>query len=298
MKPSISRRDVLAMTGGLALAAALPGRARALGEVVLGQKKLSIVSDGNLVLPLDFVFPDPPRSELTDLLAAYNLPTDALYPDCNVTILRDAERVVLFDVGSGHNFMPTAGRLLDNLAEAGISPSDVTDVVFTHAHPDHLWGLIDDFDELIFAEANYHIASAEWEFWLDEDTVNRMPEARRTFAVGAANRLPYLEDRVHLFAGGDEVLPGIEAVDTSFVVHEAGESVMITGDAITNVAVSFERPDWPSGSDQDTAMGAAARVRLLDRVVADGTSIVGFHLPHPGAGRVERKGTAYRFVAG
>ena len=304
----LSRRDMLLLSGGAALAAMLPGRAAALGSVDLGGKSLAIVSDGNLVLPLDFAFPEPPRAELTDILSAHDLPTDALYPDCNVTILRDGERTVLFDVGAGPNFMPTAGSLLDNLAETGIDPSDVTDVVFTHAHPDHLWGLIDDFDELVFPEAAYHMSSAEWDYWADEDTVNQMPEARRTFAVGARNRLPYLEDRITLFAPGDEVLPGVEAIGTaghtpghvSFAIHSASgadaDSVIVTGDAITNVAVSFERPDWPSGSDQDVEMGVKARTRLLDRLAADGAGIVGFHLPHPGIGRVERKDGAYRFA--
>ena len=71
---SLSRRDMLSLSGGLALAAALttalPRRAAALGTFELGDKSLSIVSDGNLVLPLDFAFPAPPRQELTGLLAA------------------------------------------------------------------------------------------------------------------------------------------------------------------------------------------------------------------------------------
>ncbi|MEC9342535.1 MAG: MBL fold metallo-hydrolase [Pseudomonadota bacterium] len=302
----LSRRRALSLAGGLALSAALPLPARALGEVVLGDKSLAIVSDGNLVLPLDFAFPEPPRDELTGLLAAHGLPTDALYPDCNVTILRDAGRVVVFDVGAGPNFMPTAGRLGDSLAEAGVDPSEVTDVVFTHAHPDHLWGLIDDFDELVFPEASYHMGAAEWDFWRDENTLTRVPEARRTFVVGAQNRLSYLEERISLFAGGDEILPGVEALDTSghtpghmsFAVHGDGESLVIIGDALTNVAISFERPDWPSGSDHDAEKGASTRAVLLDRLVADKAAIIGFHLPHPGEGRVERSGSAYRFVAG
>lgn len=303
---SWSRREVLKLAGLAGVAAAVPGRALALGEAALGAKSLTMMSDGNLVLPIDFVFGEVPREEVEKLLTAHGDPTDALRPDCNVTLLRDGERVVLFDVGSGPNFMASAGRLAESMAEAGIDPSEVTDVVFTHAHPDHLWGLVDDFDELVFADANYHINRVEWEFWRADDTLSKMPEARKTFVVGAQSRLEILEDRINLFDHGAEVLPGIEAVDTSghteghtsFAVWDGSQSVMILGDAITSAAVSFARPDWPSGSDHDAARGAQTRVRLLDRLAGEQTQIIGFHLPHPGLGRVERDGGAYRYIVG
>ncbi len=303
----LSRRIFLTRTGqglaGLAVAA-LPGRALALGTTSLGGKELMILSDGHLALPIDFAFPDVPADELKALLAASGQGPDMLLPDCNVTLLRDGDRLVIFDVGAGPNFMPTAGTLADSLAEAGIDPAEVTDVVFTHAHPDHIWGLVDDFDELVFPEAAYHMNLVEWDYWRADDTLEKTPEARKSFVVGAQSRFEYLADQINLFGYGDEILPGIEAVDTaghtpghtSFAIHEGSDSIMIVGDAVSNVAVSFLKPDWPSGSDQDTQKGAEARMRLLDRLVADKAAMVGFHMPHPGIGRVEREGSAYRFA--
>ncbi|KGF70272.1 metallo-beta-lactamase [Hoeflea sp. BAL378] len=303
--PDLTRRTLL-RTGLAATAAALlpvglrPARAFEIGAAVL-----TTVSDGNLVLPMGFAYPDAPQDELLALLKANGLPTDALVPDCNVPILASGDRLVLFDVGSGSNFMPSAGRLLDNLAEAGFDPSDVTDVVFTHGHPDHLWGLIDDFDEMVFANARFHMGQAEWEFWRDPGTVDAMPEERKTFAIGAQNRLAHLEDMITLFSPGAEVLPGVEAVDTSghtpghmsFLLHGGPEPVLVAGDAITHFAVSFAHPSWPSGSDQDPGKGVETRLRLLDRLAADKAALTAYHLPAPGEGRVERDGTAYRFVA-
>jgi len=82
----------------------------------------------------------------------------------------------------------------------------------------------------------------------------------------------------------------------SFEIGTGGDPILVLGDAVTNAHVNFERPDWPSGSDQDADMGAATRVRLLDRAAADKMRIIGFHLPGGGIGRVERKDGAYRFV--
>jgi glyoxylase-like metal-dependent hydrolase (beta-lactamase superfamily II) len=303
-----TRREVLkwavAGVGALNLLA-LPRPARAVGRFAVGDSELTVVSDGTLSLPVNLVFPDVPEAELERLLSKDGTMPLAITPDCNVTFLRSGGRLAVFDAGSGANFMPTAGKLLDNLEQAGIDPAEVTHVIFTHAHPDHLWGVVDAFDDLVFPEAAYFMAETEWDFWRADETLARVPEERQGFVVGARNRMAMVEDRMSLFKPGVEVFPGVEAVDTaghtpghvSFMVHGSAEDVLIVGDAIANVAVSFAKPEWPTGSDHDPAMGAAARVQLLDRLAGEKTRIVGYHLPHPGAGIVERAGAGYRFVS-
>ncbi|MEP3437666.1 MAG: MBL fold metallo-hydrolase [Hoeflea sp.] len=301
----LTRRSLLQTGMAAAATAMLPAGLRPAHALATGDVVLSSVSDGNLVLPLGFSYPQAPQDKLVALLQANGLPTDSLMPDCNVPILKSGDRMIMFDVGSGSNFMPSAGRLLDNMAEGGLDPAEITDVVFTHAHPDHLWGLVDDFDEIVFPNARFFMGRTEWEFWRDPATVDAMPEERKTFAVGAQNRLAYLEDMINLFEPGAEVLPGVEAVDTaghtpghmSFMLHGGSEPVLIAGDAITHFAVSFAHPAWPSGSDQDAEMGVATRLRLLDRLASDKAALTAYHLPTPGEGRVERDGTVYRFVA-
>ena len=306
MTVRIDRRRFIAGTAtALTMAAgglAAPRIARA-QTLTTGAAEVTVLSDGHLTLPMGFAFPDVPQDELVALLAANGMPADALRPDCNVTIVKSGDRLAIFDVGAGANFMPTAGKLADSLADAGIDPAAVTDVVFTHAHPDHLWGLTDDFDELVFANAAYHIGQAEWDFWSSPDALSNVPEERQTFVVGAQNRFAVLEDRIAFISGGDEVLPGVEAVAThghtpghmSFMVHGA-EPLLIVGDAITNSVISLAHPDWPTGSDQDPQQGAATRAALLDRLASDRARVIGYHFPHPGAGHVDRADGAYAYV--
>jgi glyoxylase-like metal-dependent hydrolase (beta-lactamase superfamily II) len=300
-----SRRRMLQLGLFAAASTAISGTGRVGRVRAAGSAEISVLSDGNLVLPLSFNYPYLTPEQRAQYLAVDGAVPESLNPDCNVTLLRNGDRLILFDVGSGSNFMPTAGRLGDSLAEAGINPSDVTDVVFTHAHPDHLWGVIDDFDEPVFANAAYHINRAEWDYWRDPATVDTIGEARQPFAVGAASRLARLAEMINLFEPGAEVVPGVEAVatyghtpgHTSFMVHARSEPLLVVGDALAHARISFEQPEWPNGSDQDAQVAIATRKTLLERLAADKAAIIGYHLPRPGEGRVERHGSAYRFVA-
>ena len=299
----INRRSLL-KSGAAALGAtALPGWAHA--QMTLGNVQIDTLSDGNLVLPREFQFGDLPQDEVTEILARYGITDDEMTPDCNVTLMRDGTNTVLFDVGAGPNFMPSAGTLWEALDELGVYPEDVTHVVFTHAHPDHLWGLLDDFDDLIFPEAQYMIGRAERDYWLDPATPDTIGEARLAFAAGAIRYLGAIEDRLTTFEDGEEILPGIAARATfghtpghmAFELRGGSESVMVLGDCIGNAHVAFERPGWVSGSDQDQEMGAATRVALLDQLANDQMPFIGFHMPYPGIGRAEKSGDSYRFVA-
>lgn len=293
----------------VAAAAAAAGmgaaRVRAAARLALGEMRIDAVSDGALVLPADMLFEDAPREEIAPILARHGVPAQGeIRRDCNLTLMRDGSRTVLFDAGAGRNFMPGAGKLLDALWDMDVDPAAVTHVVFTHGHPDHLWGARDDFGDLTFPEAVHLFPRAEHERWTAEGALEAAPEARKAFVAGARTRLETIAPRLELFEAGAEVLPGVEAVAThghtaghvSFALHGGGGSLMIVGDALANAHVAFARPDLPAGMDEDPGLAARTRARLLDRLAGEGTAMLGFHLPFPGLGRVERKGRGYAFA--
>ncbi|MBD3763262.1 MAG: MBL fold metallo-hydrolase [Rhodobacterales bacterium] len=301
---SLLRAGSAALAAG-ALAPALPRRLWAGSTLTLGQMQVQTLSDGMLVLPGDFILGGMPQEEMRAVMAKHGLSPDRLEAPVNVTLMRDGTNTVLFDVGSGPDFMPTAGKLMEAFEAAGVTPDEVTHVLFTHAHPDHLWGLLDDFDEPLFPNAEFVMGQTEFDYWMNPETVNTIGQARTTFAIGAKRRLEVIAEQIRLVADGDEVLPGVAAVLTAghtpghlaWELRSGSAAAMVLGDCIGNPHVGFERPDWASGSDQDPAMAAQTRLRLLDRLAGEQMPIVGYHLPQGGVGRAERADGTYRFVA-
>ncbi|MEZ5912074.1 MAG: MBL fold metallo-hydrolase [Paracoccaceae bacterium] len=298
----ITRRRFLAAGAAAGL---LPRPIWARTSVSGAQWQLDTLSDGSLTLPYSFLTVDPPDATSAEILARHGIAEgQPITPPCNLTLWRDGVNTVLFDAGAGPDFMPSAGKLSEAFDALDVSVEDVTHVVFTHAHPDHLWGVLDDFDEPVFVNATHMIGGVEHDYWMDPATADTIGEARAAFAAGAKRRLEMLEDIIVTFGDGEEILPGVTAVMTPG--HTPGhmalrlggdtESVMVLGDCIGNAHLAFEAPDVLAGSDQDPGVAAMTRRALLDRLAGENQLFVGFHLPEGGIGRAVANASAYRFV--
>jgi len=304
MTMRFTRRQFAASAVAAMTLAALPTRLMASSQPFAGGK-LHSFSDGSMNLPIESVFYDIFGDDRQKFLKAAQVLDGIWRRPVNVNLLEIGDRKILFDVGSGINFLPTLGELPAALDAADVDISAITDVVFTHAHPDHIWGILDDFDDLLMPDAAYHISQAEWDFWDSDDAVSAMVPGRESFAVGAKSRFDKLRDQISFFKGGDEILSGIEAVDTSghtpghtsFLIHNSAGPVLIAGDALTHPVISIEHPEWQNPADMDREKAAVTRKRLLDRLASEKIGLAATHLPAPGFGRVETNKSVWRYIA-
>ena len=300
---ALTRRTLLAATAATAAAHALPAFAATPHTFKHGAFDVTIVSDGHLVLPTSFLALDA-TPERDALLKAAGQTGETYDSPTNVTLIRSGADLILVDMGSGDRFMPTAGKLWDNLKAAGVEKSAITKVIFTHGHPDHLWGAVDELDDLMLPKATFYVAGAEWDFWNGDDAVRGLPAERAGFVTGARRNYAALKERVKMFKPGEEVLSGIHAVATPghtqghvALALSGGEGLIVGGDVLTHPLISFMHPEWRPAADHVPDQAADTRRKLLDRLAADRSRLIGFHLPYPGVGTVERKDGAYRFVA-
>jgi glyoxylase-like metal-dependent hydrolase (beta-lactamase superfamily II) len=262
------------------------------------------LSDGTLSIPSSFMLPETPPAEVGALTSAQGLPPPGVSVPLNVTMVRTGSELILIDAGAGANFQPTAGKLSDALEAAAVDPAKVTKVIFTHGHADHLWGAIDDFDELRFPNASYVISADEWDFWTNPNTAANAPDWLKGMALGSARVLKRLDSKIERRKAGETIAPGLIYLATtghtpghmSVMLESGAERLLIGGDALTHPAISFARPDWRLGTDHDRDRAVATRKRLLDQLATDRVPLIGFHLPSPGFGMVERQGVAYRFA--
>ncbi|HWQ86190.1 MBL fold metallo-hydrolase [Brevundimonas sp.] len=207
-------------------------------------------------------------------------------------LVRDGDRVVLIDTGAGGR-MGTQNKLVASLRAAGVDPAQVTDVLISHAHGDHVGGLVGADGSLTFPRAVVRISEPEWEYM-------KAGAAR----AGEAALLTAVTPRVQPFAPGAQVTPAIKAValeghtpgHTGYEIASGTDRLLYIGDALHSSVISVQRPDWINAWDTDSAAGVATRQSLLERGAAPGARIYGVHFPFPGVGRFQRRDDGFVWV--
>ena len=300
---TLDRRTFLAATAAGLAARTLPALAATPYAFRHGVFDVAVVSDGHLVLPTSSLAPNAPPTEREMLLRAAGQTGDRYNSPTNITLIRTGSDLILIDMGSADRFMPTAGRLWDNLKAAGIDKSKITKVIFTHGHPDHLWGTVDELDELVIPDATFYVASAEWDFWTGDNATRGLPSERAGFVTGARRNYTAIKDKVKMVKAGDEIVSGLRLINTAghtqghVSLELAGaDGLIVGGDALIDAPIYFRHPEWTYAGDHVPDQAVITRRKLLDRLATDRSKLIGFHLPYPGVGTVERKDSAYRFV--
>ncbi|SDL94450.1 Glyoxylase, beta-lactamase superfamily II [Catalinimonas alkaloidigena] len=277
-------------------------------KMQLGKLEVFVLTDGfSDVSPIQpFFAPKASPEAVSTLLANHFLTTDKITLAGNVMLIKSPDRTVLIDTGSGHRISPTAGKLFHHLVSTGLTPDHITDVVFTHAHPDHIGGIVDEEGNLVFSKAEFHIASAEYTFWNSEepDFSNGTKNAIADFEIQfAREHLKLIRSHIRFYDFQDTLFgflelhaaPGHTPGHTIIRIFSEEEELLHIADAFQHILL-VEHPEWGNQIDSDFSLAVETRLSILEKLAASRQLFFGDHLPYPGLGYIKKENARYYYV--
>jgi glyoxylase-like metal-dependent hydrolase (beta-lactamase superfamily II) len=272
-----------------------------------GKIQATIVSDGTLPLGEPSAsFLGTSKEEVAKMLTDNFLSPTSVVLEQNVLVLNTGDKMILFDTGMGSSTMfgPTTGKLLSSLKAAAIDPKDIDAVVATHAHCDHVWGIMADDGSRHFPNAQIYISQADFDFWTDEAKLGmKDPAYMKPFVEGARKNLLPNRDRIVFFKDGQEFLPGIQAMSapghtvghTIFMITSDGKTLAAIGDLTHHQVLLMLKPRIEFAYDTDSKQSANTRVRVLDMLASNRIPLIAYHFPWPGMGHVAKLGDGFQY---
>src|SRR6202789_3579969 len=268
----LNRRDLLAgaaaigavsalspLGAGSANAAAPAAAAQAPGfyRYKVGTIECTSLNDGVFLRPIDdFVSNVPKEKARAEAEAAY-MPKGMVAVPFNPQLVNSGSKLVLIDCGLGIGMLEPSkgrvGRMMQNLAAAGVDPKSIDAVIMSHLHPDHTNGIRAADGSMAFPNAEIMVPAKEWEFWMSDENAAKAQSNEKMKGYFANVKKIYagIESRVTKYEWGKEVAPGITSIaapghtpgHTAFAVASGGSKVLIQSD-VTNIPEVFLRnPD-------------------------------------------------------
>jgi len=210
------------------------------------------------------------------------------------------EQVILVDVGGGGDFASVEGKsvlyegqlLIDSLASLGVTPGQVTDVIFTHLHFDHCGGASLD-GEPAFPRATYWCHDADWRTFVDGLADERV---RKAMLPVAGLVRTWTEDVAIMSWLRLVQCPGHSPGNAIALVEGGGRRLALIGD-LAHHPLEFERPGWHGGVDWDPAAAVEQRTRWFGRFADEEIVVASPHFPGQRPLRVRREGAGFAWAA-
>jgi glyoxylase-like metal-dependent hydrolase (beta-lactamase superfamily II) len=256
----------------------------------VGDVEITALHDGQWRLPATVMYSNteedwlPHRQFLGD---------DGMLPcELGGFLVRSGERLVLVDTGAGPNPDPAFGRLLASLAAVGLSPDDITDVVLTHLHFDHV-GWASDGERAVFANATYRCDERDWDFFVGPEAYDEGPHLALLGGLSATDRLSPVAARLETWSSDVAIAPGVDLRaapghtpgSTVVVVSSGEERAILLGDAV-HCPVELLEDEWEFIADVDPALARRTRAALVREIEGAGIPVAAAHFPEMRFGRL------------
>jgi glyoxylase-like metal-dependent hydrolase (beta-lactamase superfamily II) len=256
----------------------------------VGDLEVIALSDGEVKVPGTTYFAGTTSADWEPHARWLDHESNLVFP-FGCFLIRSGGRRVLIDTGLGPITFGaySGGRLLDELAAAGVDPSSIDTVFITHLHADHCGTAATKSDGELrptFANASYRWTSDEQAYW-SGDLPERMMARRDIFAAVAP--------RWRAADGGTSLAPGVDVVSMpghtpghAAVVLSSGDArAFLLGDAVACPAQLTES-EWSGMGDVDPKLARRTQEAWAREVEGTGALVGASHFPDLAFGRVLR----------
>ncbi|MGK6340664.1 MBL fold metallo-hydrolase [Chryseobacterium sp. DT-3] len=281
-------------------------------KIKLGELELFILTDGYIhEKSIDTFAPRADITQLKKLLRDNFRPDDYVDMAMNLMLVKTKNRLVLLDAGMGIFADERTGFILKSLQKAGFSPKDVTDIFISHAHPDHIGGVVDKQNNLVFPNADVYISKVEHDFWLqasikdfknsflknEPEFLNQIIPPIQNILKTIRLKLKFYDFKKPLFDHFSfQLAPGHTPGLTIITISSGSEKLMYIADLIHSDVILFPHPEWGFSGDTDLDIAAESRKKLLKQLAETKTKAFAYHLPWPGLGFTKKRDAAYEWI--
>lgn len=267
----------------------------------------------------EFLFPEFDRAILAehDQLATprfWHAESGKVMSSMHSWLVRDGKHAILIDTGCGNaktRALPVFQRFhqlnlpyLERLAAAGVQPEDVTLVICTHLHIDHVgWNTVlkDGTWRPTFPNARYIFARGEFDHWRSPMGLAGFPENGpviddSVMPVIEAGQAELVEDDARILDGIELApAPGHTAGQIMVTLSSGRDAAVFPGDTL-HQPMQVYRPVWNSRFCEQADTARATRRRVLDFCADRGALLMPAHFGAPHCGRIKRSADGYAFA--
>ena len=264
-------------------------------QLKFGEYELFILSDGSNLIkePYPLIAPNHTEEEFNQALNETFLNQQPIAFSLNILLIKYKQHFILFDTGNGLEKNEHVGKLISQLDTIGISPNDITDVIITHAHGDHIGGLIQPDGNLTFQNAKYFISKTEFDYWLttkNEQTITILNKIKP--------RVIFIKGKEVLFKNIKiEEVPGHTPGQLAFSITDKENTLEIKHIAdVVHSPLLIRYPEFGIKYDTNFNEAIKTRLKVLEDAYQKKQLIFATHLPWPGIGYIDKKDDRFLWI--
>lgn len=260
-----------------------------------GELDIYIFSDGANVLkePYPLIAPRQTEAEFNKAKKEVYLDQQPIAFSLNILLIKKGNQYILFDTGNGLGKNENVGRLIEQMQASNIEPHLVTDIILTHAHGDHINGILLPDGNFAFKNAKYYIGKKEFDFWMKG-------ENQSTKKI-----LNLIQTNLTFIQQNDILFDMIKVVETAghtpghlaFEITQSGKNLKLKHIAdVVHSPILVRYPEYGIKYDNDFEMAVKTRKAVLEEAYQQRQLLFTMHLPWPGIGYIDKKDQRYQWI--